>query len=107
MAANAAFLEAAGSAIEKGLRRMGPRLSYDVISADEAMKALTDYESQPRYSSEFLRKIDGLAVGEGVKTNAPLNSIKSRVSSFARKSGKRFKVFAHQNWVYIVRKEEG
>jgi hypothetical protein len=105
MPANAAFLEAAGSAIEKGLRRMGPILSYEVISAESAAKAIAAFEAQPRYNSELSRKLSDLSIGAGIRTNAPLKSVKSRVSSFGRKTGRKFRVFEYAGSVYIVRKQ--
>jgi hypothetical protein len=102
---NSAFVEAAGNAIARGLRKMGPRVTYETISAETASEALKSFEAQPRYSSELMRKLDGLSVSEGIKTNAEMPSIKARVSNFGRKSGRKFKVFQYENSVYIVRKE--
>jgi hypothetical protein len=97
------FLDRAAIAIGKGLKRMGPRLSYEVISVESASKVIALFEALPRYSGELMRKLDALEIGAGIRTNAPLASIKSRVSSFGRKSGKKYRVLAYQNDVYIIR----
>jgi hypothetical protein len=63
------------------------------------------FEAQPRYNSDLIRKMDSLEIGAGIRTNAPVASIKSRVSSFGRKSGKKYHVFQYSGAVYVVRKQ--
>jgi hypothetical protein len=103
---NEAFLDAAATEIDSALKRLGPPKKrepwYELISAEEYAKTLALYEAQPK--SAFLRKLDALTVGgNALKTSAPLNSVKARVSSFARKTGRKFRVFEYANTVLCGR----